>query len=798
MKILLLPINTFNEREVVWILKAIILAGGKGERLMPLTSHIPKPMVPILNKPLLEYIIQWLKKQGIEEIILTVNYLKDVIKRHFQSGEAFGVNIRYIEESYPLGTAGGVKLAQPFIDDTFLVISGDAFTDINLLKAKEFHKKHGQICTVVTKSVEMPIDYGLVIGDPSSNEIKDMIEKPNWNEVCTNLVNTGIYILQPNIFHYMKDGIELDFSRDVFPNLLKKNHTMYYFETSDYWSDIGNLIQYRQAQFDLLSRKINLPIEANEIKDGVWLEDGVVVNRKAQLSPPIYIGRNSYIGENSYVGEFTVIGRYSHIQEGCCIDHSILWQNLTMLNHVQMTGATVASKCVIEENAVVFDGAVLGDGVHVKKESRIGENVYIWPDKKIPPYSYEKEHVKWSRSKPNPLFMERGVEGVTNREFTPEFATKLALAFGSTIAEHSFVLLGHNGHPFAKILTEIMNQSLLSVGIQTMTCNESLSSPIFRYACRKESVSYGLFIQTDRSGKVSNVEFLASNGAPIDSKLERDIERSFMFLNFRRTSGNRTGYEWKNMSVINDYFHELLHLYKMPLHSNYHFGVVNETTVHPFSFFEKSLPCDITSFSQLDTKEQFSEQIRVENLDGGFWFEPNGEKVFVFDQNGYMLEESKMEGVLLYLASSSPFKEKIFISPIHDRKKELRALKSPYSLQYDAFYFFVSFIHLFLNKKEDLSYYHSLNPTMHLMYEEVSCHWLKRGEIMRMILEECDGELDSELNGVRIQHDSSSWTFIIPHSDKPVITVFTKAKNAQMAKDKTDYYMNKIVHYQKS
>lgn len=780
-------------------MKAVILAGGKGERLRPLTSHIPKPMVPILNKPLLEYTIEWLKGHGITEIYMTVNYLGEVIKEHFQCGKEFGVCITYIEETSPLGTAGGVKLAEPYLDETFLVISGDALTDFNALEARDFHQHHGQLCTIVTKAVEMPLDYGLIIGDSFSKQIQEIIEKPDWNEVCTNLVNTGIYLFEPDIFRYMKEDRATDFSRDIFPALLKEKQFMYYYETSDYWSDIGSHEQYRMAQFDLLRNKVKLPVQAKQVKTGIWLEEEVVISKDAKLVPPVYIGKNSFIGDRCEIRGYSIIGTNSYLYQGSYVEQSILWRDQTIMENCHITGAIIGRKGIIEKNTIIFDGAVIGDEVHVKKEARIGENVYIWPNKKIPPFSYEMDHVKWEVMRKEHLFSQRGVEGVTNKCFTPEFTTKLALAFGSSIPQHAFILIGHNGHPYAKVLSELMNQTLISIGMQTMCCHEALSTPIFRYACRKEHVSYGVFIQSNRQGQESCIEFYTGKGIPIHTKIEREIEKSLQFLNFRHVQSEHVGFEWKKKSVLNDYFHTLMESFTMPKHSNFHFAILNETSVKEhFSALQKSLPCRFSDITLPVTEEQFSSFIRKNKLDGGFWFEPYGEKVTIFDQFGQKLDESRIEGLLLYLASQSPYQEQIFITPVHDRKKELRAISSSFSLQYDAYFFFISLLYSLFNQKDDLLGIQKMYPTQHMVYEEVSCHWFKRGKIMRKLIEDCGGVVDTFRNGVKIEHDQNSWTVIVPHLEKPLITIFTKASTHQIAKEKTSFYINKIVHYQKS
>ncbi|WP_243290561.1 sugar phosphate nucleotidyltransferase [Bacillus sp. FJAT-47783] len=780
-------------------MKAVILAGGKGERLTPLTCHLPKPMVPILNKPLMEYTIGLLKQYGITDIYITLNYLGYVIKDHFGNGKESGVHITYIEEEKPLGTAGGIKLCEQHLNETFLVISGDALTDLHLDEALSFHKSHQQICTVIAKAVNMPLDYGLIIGNPRTKQIEGFIEKPEWNEVCTNLVNTGIYIFEPDIFHFIKREVPTDFSQDIFPQLLKQKIPLHYYETAGYWSDIGSLEQYRQAQFDLLDRKVNLPLHAKEVQKGVWLEKDVYISNRAKYNPPIYIGKNSVISEDCEVKAYTVIGNDSYIHHGSYLERSILWPQQTVMENSQIIGATVGTGCIFEKNSIIFNGAVMGENVHVKREAKVGENVYIWPAKKIPPYSYEKEYVKWGSIENGSLFKARGVQGLSNVECTPEFSLKLALAFGSTINQHSLILVGSDGHPYSKTVAEIMNQSLLCTGVQTMCCAEDLATPIFQYACRHEQVSYGVFIQSDRKGRETSIEFYTNKGVPIDTKLEQAVRKAFQYLNFRRVEGDKIGYEWRKRNVLDSYFSILKKKMDGVSHANYHFAVMNETPVkHHFSKMLQELPCKFTEFSEPITTEQFSSIIQSNNLDGGFWIDRHGERLKIFDQFGHLLDKFRMEGLYLYLSAEVDHKEKIFISPIHDRKKELKTLGTSFSLQYDAFFLFFSFVKTLSKRKEDITSFQIDSNKYHMMYEEVSCHWLKRGEIMRRLIEEFGGIVTSLQNGIKIHHDKDDWTLIFPHAEKPIITILTKASSLQRAKEMTSFYTGKIVHYQKS
>jgi len=221
-------------------MKAIIMAGGEGSRLRPLTCGRPKPMVPVLNRPVMSYIIELLKEHGITDIGVTLQYQPEIIRDYFANGAEYGVNLQYFVEEVPLGTAGSVKNASDFLDETFMVISGDALTDLALSRAVEFHKQQGSIATLVLTRVDCPLEYGVVITD-KNGRITQFLEKPGWSEVFSDTVNTGIYVLEPEVLDYFNPGQKFDFSQDLFPLLLKNRKPLFGLVLSGYWCDIGTL-----------------------------------------------------------------------------------------------------------------------------------------------------------------------------------------------------------------------------------------------------------------------------------------------------------------------------------------------------------------------------------------------------------------------------------------------------------------------------------------------------------------------------------------------------------------------------
>src|SRR6266536_2536633 len=254
--------------------KAVVMAGGEGTRLRPLTSNQPKPMVPVVGKPCMEHIVELLRGHGMEDVIVTVAFLPQAIRSYFGDGESLGVNIEYSVEESPLGTAGSVRLASGKLDDTFVVISGDALTDVNLQGIVDFHREKGAAVTIGLKSVENPLEFGIVVTD-DEGRIERFLEKPSWGQVFSDTINTGIYVLEPEVLRHVPTDRPYDFSKELFPLLLEMGRPLYGFVFDGYWQDIGNLDQYRQANYDALDARVRLNIAGIQLRGNIWIGDGV-------------------------------------------------------------------------------------------------------------------------------------------------------------------------------------------------------------------------------------------------------------------------------------------------------------------------------------------------------------------------------------------------------------------------------------------------------------------------------------------------------------------------------------------
>jgi len=304
-------------------MKAVIMAGGEGTRLRPLTTNAPKPMLPIANRPMMEHIIALLKKHGFDEIVVTVAFLANHIKTYFGDGSEFGVKISYADEPVPLGTAGSVGNARDLLDETFMVISGDVLTDMDLSAVLAFHREHNAVATIGLTPVENPLEFGIVI-TKEDGSIERFLEKPTWGQVFSDTINTGIYVLEPSIFDYIAEGRSVDFSSEVFPALLAAGQPLFGAVMEGYWEDVGTLEAYLSAHYDVLDQKVQVDIPGFRINDGVWLGAGAEVSPSATVIGPAIIGPGCKVEAGCKVGEYAVLGNNVRLQpearssDPCC------------------------------------------------------------------------------------------------------------------------------------------------------------------------------------------------------------------------------------------------------------------------------------------------------------------------------------------------------------------------------------------------------------------------------------------------------------------------------------------------
>lgn len=344
-------------------MKAMIMAAGVGSRLMPLTMHIPKPMVPLGNRPLMENIINLLAEYGFNNIIANLHYHPEVITGYFGDGSKLGVSLNYSPEEELKGTAGGVKKCEWFLNDTFVVISGDALTDINLDALIKTHRSYGALATIALKEVEDVEHFGIVITDENCR-IKSFQEKPRTNEALSNMANTGIYIFEPEIFKYIPYQQFYDFGKQVFPHLVKIGAPLFGVKTANYWCDVGNISTYRQAHVDLLNGKVRAPVKGEILDNGpqsrILKGDDVIIGDQVKMEGTVIIGEGCIVGDR------------------VALKNSIIWNDSKISDAAVINDSILGSACLVKKSAVIGSGSVIASRCIIGGYSKVPENSRIF------------------------------------------------------------------------------------------------------------------------------------------------------------------------------------------------------------------------------------------------------------------------------------------------------------------------------------------------------------------------------------------------------------------------------------
>ena len=341
-------------------MKALFLAGGLGTRLKPITNDLPKPMVPIVGKPLLERNIQRLKKIGVDEIVLSTCYKPHKIEKHFGDGRGLGVKIDYITEDVPLGTAGAIKNAESFFDDTFLVFNSDILSDIDISEMIRFHKEKGALATIAVTQVDNPSAYGVIEHD-ENGFITAFKEKPQPHESSSNLINAGVYIFEPQLLNEIPSGRAVSIERETYPLLLQKGYKMAVYNRCSYWLDLGTPEKYLKAHKDILEGVLQMGGNFFN-KNRQFISKTAKIHHSAKIIGPVYIGDEVEVDSLSVIGPNTVLCDYASVGRGAKVIGSVVWDNVRVGGGASVVNSVVMSNYRVERNSEEYN-VVLAESI---------------------------------------------------------------------------------------------------------------------------------------------------------------------------------------------------------------------------------------------------------------------------------------------------------------------------------------------------------------------------------------------------------------------------------------------------
>src|SRR5579862_665845 len=827
-------------------MKAVVMAGGEGSRLRPLTSSRPKPLAPVANKPVMHHIVDLLRRHGITDIVSTLHYLADEIENYFGDGSSCGVSMSYVVEDTPLGTAGAVKLAQSLLGgNRFVIISGDALTDIDLTQLLRYHQERGAAATIALQRVANPLEFGVVVTD-ELGRITRFLEKPSWGEVFSDTINTGIYVLEPEIFDYMEAGKNYDFSKDLFPFMLRDGKPLYGHVTPGYWSDIGNLQQYLQANYDALSGTVKVEIPGTEVRPGVWIGEDTRISPDATVHGPACIGRNVTIEAGAVVEELTSIGDSSIVAENARLHRTITWEDVYIGESAALTGCTLADRVIVKDRASIAEGAVIGRGSTLGSGSTVPANIKLWPDKSVAAGSIVSMSLIYGIKWPGSLFGADGVSGLANIEVTPEFALKLGQALGSVLRPGQNVMTSRDAHPASRLTNRCIIAGLLSVGVNVQDLREN-PTPVSRYAVR---VSGDAGVHTGISPHDPDqflIEFFDSQGLNIDKNTERKIENIFFREDFRRTPMESVGNLDFPERVIESYTSGFLSALSPKAISTANLRVVidyaygNASLILPRilsnlgiemialnAFFDNA---KVLEFGKNRARhlEQLSNVTTSLGANLGILLDQHGERLALVDDRGRIIEGSRLLALLTVLVAGFTRSARIAVpvmaptavetvaeaygaSVIRARtdRRSLMALAeregsslsfasgSNYELifpefqpVFDSLYASAKIMELIASAGHTLSAVVDELPEWHLASRRDHCPWERKGQIMRRLLDETNGENVDLTDGIRVGREGG-WVLVIPDASDPLFNVYAEGRSEDEANRYADEIATRI------
>src|SRR5450432_861633 len=515
-------------------MKAVVMAGGEGTRLRPMTANQPKPLLPVVNRPIMEHVLRLLKRHGFDETVVTVQFLAALVRNYFGDGEEFGMSLQYATEEMPLGTAGSVRNAgEALRDEPFLVISGDALTDMDLSDLVRFHKDNGALVTVALARVPNPLEFGIVITD-EDGRIQRFLEKPTWGQVFSDTVNTGLYVMEPEVLKEVPPGETVDWSGDVFPKLLKRGAPLYGYISEDYWEDVGNHESYLKAQADVLARRVQTDIAGFEVSPGVWVAPGAEVDTDAVLTGPLCIGDYAKIEAGAHLREYTVIGSNVVVKEGAFLHRAVVHNNVYVGQGVTLRGCVIGKNTDVMAKARIEEAAVVGDECLIEPEAYVSAGVKVYPFKTIEAGAVVNTSVIWESRGQRTLFGQRGVSGLINVEVTPELAVRLASAYATTLRKGSVVTTSRDVSRAGRALKRAVHGALNASAINVVDL-EAQPMPVARFETARSECVGGIALRTSPDDPESiDIIFMDSRGADLSMSAQRKMERVYSRQEFRR------------------------------------------------------------------------------------------------------------------------------------------------------------------------------------------------------------------------------------------------------------------------
>jgi mannose-1-phosphate guanylyltransferase / phosphomannomutase len=808
------------------------MAGGEGTRLRPLTSNQPKPMVPVAGKPCMEHIIELVRVHGITSIVATLAYMPQVIRGYFGEGSHLGVELDYSVEEVPAGTAGSVKLLEHYLDETFLVVSGDALTDMDLGALLEFHREKGGAATIALKRVPDPLEFGVVI-TAEDGRIERFLEKPSWGEVFSDTINTGIYALEPEVLRHIPLDQPFDFSKDVFPLLLDSGAPLYGWVAEGYWQDIGNIVQYQQANRDALDARVKLEIAGVRLRDNVYVGEGSLAENIEQIQGPAVIGNYCAIDETASIGRYTVLGNNVIVKEFCETEHCIVDSNTYLGPRSHVRGAIIGKNCEVRAHASIAEGAVVGDECSIGEQSTIAPHVRIYPFKQVETGAHVQRSLIWQPRGASTLFSDDGVTGIVNVDITPETATRLAMAYGTALKRGEQVVASRDAHPASRMIKRAMIAGIVATGVSVEDLRVATGA-ITRFEVKNTGAPGGFHVKiSDRDPERIQIMFFESSGVLATDATRKSVETYFNRQELRRALLNQLGELAFPPRVNEAYVSELLANVDVEQIRAARFRIALDYAYSSAALVMPALlrSLRLESFSThsfLDPDEQairaadlpaFTTQTRklTEAMGAhmGVVFDRAAERIILIDERGQEIAaETALHLLVTLVAKRYGAAGKIVLAANVSRAAERAAREHGATVEragitqagliqaaasdgvvfagapdggfifpgvqpgFDAVMSVAKVLELLAVEQRPLSELCAQVPRSSLIHQRAPVPWSLKGLAMRELSERIEDTRPEQVDGIRVE-ENGGWAQLVPDPDEPLLHIYAEGTNGE-------------------
>jgi mannose-1-phosphate guanylyltransferase/phosphomannomutase len=823
-------------------MKAVIMAGGEGSRLRPLTSNQPKPMMPLANRPMMEHIVELLRRHGVDEIVVTLAFMPNAIRTYFGDGREFGVKMVYATEEQPLGTAGSVRNAMDRLNERFLVISGDVLTDIDLSGVMRFHEEREAMATIALVRVDDPLEFGIVITHDDGT-IERFLEKPTWGEVFSDTINTGVFVLEPEIFDFIPADRPVDFSSEVFPALLEAGKPMYGAVAEGYWEDVGTLEAYVRAHKDVLDAKVDVDVPGFRLKDGVWLGEGSEIHPDATVEGPSIIGDSCRVEAGARLGPYTVLGDNVRVRAGADLERVVVHDNCYLGNGVRLRGVTIGRAGDLRANVRCDEGVVLGDECFIGENAVVGSGVKVYPFKTVEQGAVVNSSIVWESRGARSLFGRDGVAGLANVDISPELAVRLAMALGTSLKKGATVVTSRDPSRSSRMLKRAMMSGLNACGVNVLDL-EVASVPVTRFVARQPDATAGVTIRLVEGDPQSVViRFFDDSGLDLAETAQRKIERLHNREDFRRVFPGEIGDIEFPPRALEQYTAALEATVDTALVQEAGFKIVVDygygstsfvmpnvlskvgaevLAVNPYASTAGSMAYDGPTHA-----EGVAALVRASGAHIGAVIDPDGEHLILVDDSGHVLTHTESLLALLTLIGDHLLGDQVALPVATTRHAEtilaahgvgvrwtklatpalMAAATEPavgFAASLDGGYILPGFLpafdaaatavktlELLARTGRLLSDVVADLPSVHIAHETVVTPWEQKGTVMRSLVEIAKGQSVELVDGVRIGHDDG-WVLALPDPEQPISNVWAEGTSDAEARHLAEEYAGHI------